>query len=165
MEKFVYSRILKAPRQLVFDAWTKAEHLGQWWGPKGLGLEILSLDVRPGGMFHYAMVLPDGQKMYGRFAFLEVEPPVRLVHINSFADEHGTPIRPPFPDPWPVEMMNVVTFEETPDGTLVTLTGNAHNASPEEIRTYTSNFKSMEGGFGGTFDKLEEYLATLPTGA
>jgi uncharacterized protein YndB with AHSA1/START domain len=165
MEKFIYSRTLKAPRQLVFDAWTKAEHLGQWWGPKGLGLEILALDVRPGGMFHYAMVPPGGRKMYGRFIFQEVDAPRKLAYIVSFADAEANAIRPPFPDPWPVEMMNVVTFEETADGTLVTLTGNAHNASPEEIRTYTNNFKSMEGGFGGTFDKLEEYLATLSTGA
>ena len=57
---FEFERTFEAPRDLVFRAWTEAEHLGHWWGPKGMTVRVLSADVRPGGIFHYSMA-PDGR--------------------------------------------------------------------------------------------------------
>jgi uncharacterized protein YndB with AHSA1/START domain len=161
MKQFKLQRTINAPRALVFAAWTQAEHLEHWWGPTGLGLEVVSLDLRPGGMFHYAMVTPEGSKSYGRFVYQEILAPEKLAYIVSFADKHGEAVRAPFSAAWPVEMWNEVTFEDQDGATLITLTGRAHNATDEEIKTFTDGFQSMELGFTGTLNQLENYLKTL----
>jgi hypothetical protein len=105
-DTFTITRLFDAQRERVFEAWTNRQHLEKWWGPKGLGLEVLALDLRVGGVYHYAMIPPTGDRMYGRFVFLEISPPEKLVYLNSFADAEGNAIRPPFSDVWPVEMLN-----------------------------------------------------------
>ena len=64
VREFVVSRVLDAPRALVWKAWTDPEHLTRWWGPKGLTVKVARLDLRPGGVFHYGMHSPDGQEMW-----------------------------------------------------------------------------------------------------
>ena len=54
-KEFTFTRTFDAPRALVWKAWTSAEALGQWWGPKGAAIRVIAFDLRPGGMFHYAM--------------------------------------------------------------------------------------------------------------
>ena len=49
------TRTFDAPRVLVFSAWTKPEHLAQWWGPDGFAVEVRTLDLRPGGELRYTM--------------------------------------------------------------------------------------------------------------
>ena len=58
--EIVVSRTFDAPRRLVWQAWTKAEHLTQWWGPKGWTLPVCEVDFRPGGTWFYCMQGPDG---------------------------------------------------------------------------------------------------------
>ena len=77
--QLIITRMLDAPRELVFKAWTEAEHLAKWWGPAGMGLRVISHDPRPGGIFHYAMVAENGSEMFGRMAYREITPPERLV--------------------------------------------------------------------------------------
>jgi uncharacterized protein YndB with AHSA1/START domain len=89
-EEFVFTRILDAPRQLVFKMLTEPEHLARWWGPKGFQIRIAKLDPRPGGVFHFYMKSPDGSNdMWGKFVYREVVAPERLVYITSFSDERG----------------------------------------------------------------------------
>jgi len=59
-KEFVITRTLDAPREVVFKAWTEAERLAQWWGPKGCAIEVGKLEVRPGGTFLYCMKMPNG---------------------------------------------------------------------------------------------------------
>ncbi|MFC5529539.1 SRPBCC domain-containing protein [Cohnella yongneupensis] len=54
-KELVITRVLNAPRELVFKAWSEAEHLKRWWGPKGFEINVAQLDFRPGGFFHYNM--------------------------------------------------------------------------------------------------------------
>ena len=54
-EPFRLSRTLDAPRQLVWDSWTQEEHLRKWFGPQGTRIVKCSMDLRPGGIFHYGM--------------------------------------------------------------------------------------------------------------
>ena len=63
--EFTITRVFDAPRQLVWDAWTQAERLAEWWGPAGFKLKVAKLDLRPGGTFHYSMVAPNGHEMWG----------------------------------------------------------------------------------------------------
>lgn len=155
-----FERVFEAPRDLVFRAWTEREHLARWWGPKGMEVRVLSADVRPGGIFHYSME-SDGRLMWGRFAYREIVAPERLVYVNSFADAEGNLAPMPFFEGFPAEILNTVLFTETDGRTTVSLHATPLNATPTEQASFEALFTSMEGGFGGTFDQLRDYLATL----
>lgn len=158
--QFTITRSLDAPRDLVFKAWTEPQHLANWWGPAGMGLRVVSLDLRPGGIFHYAMVAQNGAEMFGRMAYREITPPERLVWVNSFADAEGNVAQSAyFPNnEFPLEILNVLTLTEENGKTILNLTGHPIHANAEQEAFYQSMFPSMEQGFGGTFRQLEEYL-------
>jgi uncharacterized protein YndB with AHSA1/START domain len=158
---FIFSRTFKAPRALVFKAWSEAEALAQWWGPKGFGLRVKHLDFRAGGSFHYCMVLPDGKEMWGKFVYREINAPESIVFINSFADADANIIPNPWMAGWPLEVLNRVSFTEQGGETTVTLRGGPLNPTPEELAIFKGHHASMRGGFGGTFDQLEAYLANI----
>lgn len=160
-KEFTFARTFDAPRDLVWKAWTSAEALGQWWGPKGADIRVIAFDLRPGGIFHYAMAFQPGQEMYGRFVYREVMAPERIVFVNSFSDASGGVTRAPFPQlagKWPLEVLNVVTFTEEGGRTTVSLRGGPINATDDERAMFSSATASMQQGFGGTFDKLDDYL-------
>jgi len=158
---FVITRTYAAPRELVFQAFTQAEHLLHWWGPKGMKLGIAELDVRPGGVFLYSMESPDGHKMWGKFVYREISAPEKIVFTNSFSDEEGNIIRASFSQTWPLEVLNTWTFTEHEGKTTITLHGVPLNTTEEEQQTYAAMHSSMQQGFGGTFDQLDDYLARM----
>ena len=92
---FVISRVLDAPRELVWKCFTDPERMKQWWGPKGVKILVSKMDLRVGGTYHYGMQTPDGKAMWGKFVYREITPPERLVFINSFSDEAGSVTRHP----------------------------------------------------------------------
>ncbi|HMV18393.1 MAG TPA: SRPBCC domain-containing protein [Rhodocyclaceae bacterium] len=159
--EFHIERLIDAPREQVWQAHTQAEHLARWWGPKGLGLRVLSLDLRPGGRFHYAMVAPDGSETYGRFVYREILAPARLVWINSFADAAGEAVRHPMAPDWPLHMRVQVDLSEADGRTRLVLRSRTLDASAAECATFEAGFDSMRGGFGGTYDQLDAHLATF----
>lgn len=160
--QLIITRQIKAPRELVFKVFTEAKHLAKWWGPKEFDLTVLSLDVRPGGKFHYKMSAANGFEMYGIFVYHQINAPESIQFVNSFADKDGNIIRAPFFDgKWPLEIMNFWTFTEANGVTTLTLTGEPVNETDIERQTFLDNFASLRQGFGGTFDQLDEYLATL----
>ena len=161
-QDFLISRTFDAPRDLVWKAWTSAEGLAQWWGPKGANIRVIKLDFRPGGIFHYAMAFQPGQDMYGRFVYREVAAPERLVFVNSFSDAEGGITRAPFPQlqgKWPLEVLNTVTLTEQDGKTTMALRGGPINATEEERKIFAEMRDSMRQGFGGSFAKLDDYLA------
>jgi uncharacterized protein YndB with AHSA1/START domain len=83
------------------------------------------------------------------------------VHISSFSDENAGTTRHPMAPSWPLEMLNVVTFEEHGEKTTLTLRSRAYNATDEERATFKAGHSSMQGGFTGTFDQLDAYLAKV----
>lgn len=156
----VIVRELAAPVARVWQAWTTPEALGAWWGPKGLGLRVERHDLRVGGLFHYAMLPPGGAApMWGRMHYRRIEPELRLEWINSFADAAGEIIRPPIAPKFPLEIYNRLTFEAVGTGTRITLRGRPIRATAEEHAFFSGMHASMEGGFGGTFVQLAEWLA------
>ena len=160
-QDFVITRIAKAPRARVWRAFSEADQIAAWWGPKGADLRVLAFDFRPGGMFHYAMEFQPGHPIYGRFVYGLIREPDRLEYISGFSDENGGLIRAPFPqikDSFPLEIHNVVTFEPQDGATMVTLRSTPVNATPAEFATFVGMFDSMRGGFAGTFDKLDALL-------
>ncbi|GAA3413266.1 SRPBCC domain-containing protein [Paenibacillus hodogayensis] len=157
-KELVITREFKAPRDLVFKAWSEAEHLKHWWGPKGFEITVKGLDFRPNGFFHYSMQSPDGGQMWGKFVYREIQPNEKIVWLNCFSDEEGNIVRAPFSDLIPLEIHNEVTFSETNSITTITLRSRPNNATKEEQSFFEGMFESMEQGFGGTFDQLEQYL-------
>ncbi|KAA3438853.1 SRPBCC domain-containing protein [Rufibacter hautae] len=157
----VITKTLEAPKELVYQVWTQQEHLTQWWGPKGMNLEVAELSLEPGGMFLYSMQAGDGPKMWGKFVYEELSAPERMVYVNSFSDEEGNTIRAPFSQTWPLELRNILTFSEENGQTILTLQAKPQNATPEEVQTFEASLEAIKQGFGGTMDNLALYLANL----
>lgn len=157
---FQISRVFDAPRDLVWKAYTEAERLAQWWGPKDFKTRVLQLDFRPGGVFHYAMETPQGE-IYGKFVYREIVPQERLVFLISFADAQGNTVRAPFSATWPLENISIVTFADEDGKTRLTMDGHTWNTTDEEKATFAGGLESVRGGTNGTLDQLVEYLSTV----
>jgi len=158
-QELVIKRDFDAPRALVFQAWTEAERLAQWWGPKAFTMGVIKLDVRPGGTFHYSMRTPKGDEMWGKFVYREIVAPERIVFVNCFADANGNVVRNPWLDVWPLEILNTLTLTENAGKTTLILRGAPINATEGERQAFVEMQKSMQQGFAGTFDQLDAYLA------
>jgi uncharacterized protein YndB with AHSA1/START domain len=157
-QDFTFTRLVDAPRDLVFKVWTDRDHLQQWFGPKGCPILSCTNDLRPGGMMHYAMQTPGGA-MWGRWLYREVVAPERVVFIASFSDEQGGITRAPFSAGWPLKMLSAVTFEEKGNRTEITLRASAHNATDLERETFNAAHDGLRQGWSGTFAQLDDYLA------
>ncbi|MGO4545309.1 SRPBCC domain-containing protein [Paenibacillus sp. 2TAB23] len=154
-------REFNAPRELVYKVWTEPDHFGNWWGPQGFTLEVVKMEVRPGGMFFGCQKSPDGQHvMWGKFVYQEVQPPEKLIWVQSFSDENGNTIRAPFNPLWPLEILNILTLEEVEGKTILTLEGGPLNASDEEQAAYDAMAPMAAQGMEGTFVQLANYLTT-----
>lgn len=157
--EFVISRVMDAPRDRVFKAWTDQHELKKWWGPKGFKVLHSKVDLRPGGMFLYGMESPSGEPMWGKFVYREIVKPEKLVYVVSFSDAQGGITRHPMAPNWPLEMLNTVYFEAQGGKTKITLRAEAINCSAEERQTFIAGHDSMRGGYGGTMDQFATYLA------
>ncbi|GAB3503109.1 SRPBCC family protein [Emticicia fontis] len=154
---FVISYEFNAPRELVFNAFSTAEALNAWWGPVQTKNSVISLDFRPGGIFHFKMESPQATN-YGRFVFGTIQPYDLLEFTNSFADEHANVIPAPFDIPLPDCIFYRLIFTEMHGKTIITMTGQPVKASQEEIAGFQSINASMQEGFGASFEQLSTYL-------
>jgi uncharacterized protein YndB with AHSA1/START domain len=142
--ELVVVRIIDAPPDIVFQAWTKAELFRRWWVPKSSGLELLSceLDVRVGGGYRLVFrhpAAPEPMAFYGKY--LEVTPPSRLAWTNEEAGGAGP--------------VTTVTFEERSGQTQLVVRElyPSKEALDEAIRTESISWSDE------TFDQLDELLA------
>lgn len=157
--EFVITRLFKAPRPQVWEAWTRPEILAQWFGPKGVTSTIRTFDLRPGGMMHGRMDSPGGSPMWVKFVYREVVEPSRLVWEHSFADEQANVVSSPFGGPWPLRILSTLTLVEEGAATRLHLVWTPLDASAEERQAFAGMTESMTEGWGGTFDKLDDQLA------
>jgi uncharacterized protein YndB with AHSA1/START domain len=156
---FVISRTLDAPRDLVWKAFTEPARMNEWWGPKGFPVATSKMDFRPGGAYHYALAIPDGSLMWGRFVYREIVAPERIVLINSFSDEEGGLNRHPMIPTWPLELLSVFRFTEHDGRTTFTLEWAPLDATAEECEMFASGHVHMTQGWSGTLEQLEAHLA------
>jgi uncharacterized protein YndB with AHSA1/START domain len=159
-QQFEIVRTFDAPRDLVWRAWTEREHLMQWFGPTGVTMPTATLDLRPGGRFHFSMRSPDGSELWGRFVFREIVPPERLAWAHAFSDKEGGLGRTPFGGEWPLELLTTVTFTEEAGRTTVTMRWSPLGPTDAERRAFDAAHDDMRTGWGGTFDRLEAHLAS-----
>ena len=155
---FVITRQFTLPLAAVWQAWSDADQLQHWWGPKGCSIDVLRFEFRPGGFFHYAMKHEGAPTMWGRFNYREIAPRERLVWLNSFANERCGIARAPFSEACPLEIQNTVTFVERDGVTTVTLRAEPFGELDAERQYFEELQPSLEQGYGGTFDQLADYL-------
>jgi uncharacterized protein YndB with AHSA1/START domain len=77
--EIVIERLLDAPRELVFEVFTAADHLARWWGPTGFSVTTYAFDFRVGGVWRFVMHGPDGRDYQNRLVFDVIDPPARLL--------------------------------------------------------------------------------------
>jgi uncharacterized protein YndB with AHSA1/START domain len=141
--ELIVSRTVNGPPHLVFEAWTKAELLQQWWAPKSFPISLLSCETDPRIGGRYRLVFGyEGSTMefFGRY--LEVTPHSRLAWTN---DEDGG------------ETITTVTFEETDGGTLVVV----HDLYPSEEALDAAIASGSTSGMPESLAQLDELLTTL----
>ena len=140
------TRLFDAPRQLVFEAMTRPEHVKQWWGRLGDGysVPVCDIDLRVGGAWRFVNRHPEGEAVfYGEYR--EVTPPSRLVFTEIFE---------PYPD-----SVSVVTTEFTAEGSKTRMTATVRYPSLE-VRDMVLG-SGMATGAGVSYDRLEELVAKL----
>ena len=145
--EIVLSRVLDAPRALVFQVWTDPEHVSKWFGPRGFTTTTHEMDPRVGGRWRFTMRAPDGTEYSNRVEYLEIVPPVRLVF------DHGSDC-----DDDPKRFRVTVTFDEQSDKKTVVTLRQLHPTKQQ--RDATIGFGAVELGYQ-TLDKLAERLQTL----
>ncbi len=116
-EDLVVTRIIDAPVELVWKAWTEPEHVMRWWGPKYYTSPSCKIDLREGGKFLFCMRAPQdqgGQDMYNTGIYKKIVPMERLEFIMSMADKDGNTVDPTavgMPPDFPKEVRMVVVFK------------------------------------------------------
>ncbi len=157
---FVINRSFEVSLWKMFEVWTDPKQLSQWVPPTGFTMKYIKADIREGGSSFYSMT--DGQHtMYGRAEYLKIEKPNLIVYRQQFCDENEKISHHPMSATWPLSMKTTVLFfEEGPDQTRVALTWEIEgDATAEEKMTFHMAKPGMAQGWGGSFDKLETYVA------
>lgn len=141
-----------APVALVWRAWTDSTMLDRWWGPKPWRAKTKKMDFREGGYWHYAMMGPDGEVLWGRADYLSITIEKNFKGKDSFCDEEGT-INMEYPQSqWNTD------FSRT-----------ANNLTMVQIETTFDSLESLEKnlemgfkeGFTGSMDNLDRLLGEL----
>ena len=162
---FVITPVFDAPREVLWKCFTEPERMKEWFGPKGSVVVASKMDLRVGGTYHGAMRAANGTVAWAKFVYREIVAPQRLVWVHSFSDEAGGLTRHPMAPTWPLQMLTTVTFEDAPGGersgkTKLTLRWSPLDVSAEEQATFDAAHDSMRGGWTGSFERLDAYLAS-----
>jgi glutathione S-transferase len=133
-------RTIRAPRQRVFDAWTKAEELKKWHAPGPLRCTLAEIDLRPGGKYHIEMTEPDGNVHSVSGVYREIDPPRKVVYTWSHDGDHVVK-----------DSLITLEFLERGDSTEVVLTHAIANDKERESHTkgWMSILEKLEAAFAG----------------
>lgn len=145
--ELVITRLVNAPRELVWEVWTNPEHVIHWWGPDGFTNTIHEMEVKPGGIWRFMMHGPNGMDYPNKIVFTEVVKPEKLVYIHS--DDNEPPKK---------MFHSTIVFEKDGDKTNIIMTVVFDTA--EEKDKAVREVGAVEGG-KQTLRKLDEYLAKI----
>lgn len=142
--ELIITRTINGPARLVFEAWTRAELLQQWWVPKSAPIKLLSCeaDVRPGGTYRLVFDACAESTMAFYGTYLEVTPPSRL----SWTNEEGGP---------DAAFVTTVTFEDLGETTRIVM----HELHPSKEALDAAMSSGAQDGACEQFDQLEEFVA------
>lgn len=155
----VLERVFNAPRELVFRAFSEAEHLKHWWGPKGWEIPFCTVDFRPGGVWHYCMKCVDenqgkfyGMESWGKAIYEEIVTSEKIVYTDYFSDAEGTENLE-----MPSTLVSLTFIDE--EGGKTKLVNRGQYASAEGLQTVMD--MGMLQGITETWDRLSELLESL----
>lgn len=152
-------REFNAPRQMVWDAWTKPELMAKWWGPRAFTTEIREMDVREGGVWYYVMHGTgaelkgtdfENMEAPGKGFYKEIQPIERIVYEDVFVDKDGNIM-----ESMPKALVSI-HFEENNGKT--TMTSVTKYETVEGLKKVVE--MGVEQGMGESLDKLDELLAS-----
>ena len=144
--EFVFRSDYRAPRALMFSAWTDPEEMAEWWRPHGFRNTVCELDPRSGGRLRIEMHGPDGT-LYPMVGVYEVVESDRVVFTCLALDEQGAPL---------FEIESAVTFvERASGGTTQTVRTRVRRVS----RGAAIHLVGMEAGFRQSLERLADHLA------
>ena len=152
-EELVLRRVLDAPRELVWQAWTDPQHFKAWWGPRNYTCPFCEMDLRVGGKYLACMRSPEGKEYWSTGIYREIIPMERLVFTDCFADEKGNVVPATyygFNADFPREMLVTVILEDEEGKTKMTLRHEGPLSGPDREGT--------QQGWSESFDKLAESL-------
>jgi uncharacterized protein YndB with AHSA1/START domain len=141
--EIVISRVIGAPRELVFEAFTEVRHLSQWWGPEGFTTTTRAFEFRVGGVWDFEMHRPDGTDYQEWISWTEISPPERIVLLHG--ESPG--------DPNAFE--SVLTFAA--DGAATRIEMRTVFPTKELRDEAVEKYHAIEGG-RQTLDNLAAYL-------
>lgn len=145
----IITRVLDAPRELVFRTWTDPAHLARWWGPHGFTNPVCEVDPRPGGKILIHMRGPDGVVYPMSGTFHEILAPERLVFFSTAEDEHGEAV---------LESVTTVTFSEHGNRqTRLTVQARAKGLKPVAAQYLLG----MQVGWEQSVERLSAYATKL----
>src|SRR5512147_459303 len=144
--EIVISRVIRAPRELVFEAFTEVRHLSRWWGPKGFSTTTQVFEFRVGGEWVFVMRGPDGKDYQEWICWTEITPPERIamVHGESRGD--------------PNAFESVLTFE--PDGAATRIQMRTVFPTKELRDEAVEKYHAIEGG-RQTLGNLAAYVTEI----
>jgi len=145
--EIVLTRLVDAPRELVFDVWTNPEHLPKWFGPAGFKVQTKEIDITVGGRWCFDMIAPDGTCYDNRMVFKRIERP-SLIEADHGGDKDNDPNR----------FHMLVTFMEQSNGKTAVTLRQIHPSKAH--RDNGLAFGAVEYG-NQTMDKLAQYVAAL----
>jgi uncharacterized protein YndB with AHSA1/START domain len=156
---FVISRQFAASPERVYDAWADPAKMAQWSGPKGAAVEILQGTQAAGQSTIARTVMPDGTEMFSLCRWRELTPHRRIVWEQSYCTREGVKCPPPFFNDWPQTLLTEVDLEPRDGGTFLTLTWTPLEYTDAALAMFVRQMASMTGGWTGSFEKLEAWLA------
>ena len=151
-QEFIVERQFTAPRALMFQVFTQPEHLKRWWAPRPYTIPICTVDLRPGGIWHYSMRSPEGQEHWARSVYREIVLPEKLAYTSTLANEHANPI-----EGLPEHLSTVLFREEGERRTKVT--AHIQFSSVQALKVAVD--MGMVQGMNMTWDSLIDYVQEL----
>jgi uncharacterized protein YndB with AHSA1/START domain len=144
--EIVISRVISAPPELVFEAFTEVRHLSRWWGPEGFTTTTRAFEFRIGGEWEFVMHGPDGTDYQEWISWTEIVPPERIALLHGeFRDD-------------PDVFESVLTF--APDGAVTRIEMRTVFRTKELRDEAVEKYHAIEGG-QQTLDNLAAYVAEI----
>lgn len=156
---FVITRQFAASPERVYEAWADPAKMAQWSGPKGSSVEIVQGSQVVGQATIARTTSPAGPEMFSLCLWRELSPHGRVVWEQSFCTRDGVKCAPPFFDDWPQTLLTEVSLIARDGGTFLTLKWTPIEYTEAAMAMFSRQMDSMAGGWGGSLDKLEDWLA------
>ena len=134
-------KTFNAPLKLVWEAWSLSEHIGQWWGPKGMETKVIEHEFKVGGRWKYVMQMPNGGEFITEGIYSQIVEYEKIVSSADFKPmTEGVEIQ--------------ALFEADGDKTKFTF----NVVHPTEAYCKQQEQMGFYNGWSSTFERLDEFV-------